>query len=256
MKYLFPLLIFPFVVCSQSQEKMQIGGGACLIYSSAINSSTNNDNVPGKTYSYSSYIDSINAYQDGRFTLGVSAKFHYALNKKWSIQTGLAYLNIGFNRMQSGINFKDSTYPGMGTGRVEELSGSAKSITYSYRFQYLQIPLLANYIVKQTRDLKFTHRISAGFSANILLNHDIKAKLDEFVVDGEEVFKFDSTGYSAKEFGFNLLFGYKLDIKGADKQIYFIQPMLGISPISVSIAPLKSFPIFLQLNVGMLFSLK
>jgi hypothetical protein len=256
MKYLFSLLILPFIVCAQSQEKMQFGVGAHLIYSSAINSSTDNVNVPGKPYSYSSYSDSINAYQDGRFTLGLSAQLHYALNKKWSIQTGLTYLDIGFDRKQSSINFKDSTYPGMGTGRIEELSGSTKSITYSYRFQYLQIPLLVNYIVSQTRDLKFTHRISAGFSVNILLNHDIKAKLDEFVVDGEDVFKFDSTGYSAKGFGFNLLFGYKLDLKGADKQIYYIQPVLGISPISVTTAPLKSNPIFLQLNMGMLFSLK
>lgn len=256
MRFLFLLLLFPYILYSQTQEKILIGGGAHINYSTAINSSSDNNLVPGKSYSYAEYSDSINAYQNGRVTLGVSAQFQYALNKKWSIQTGLTYLDIGFQRKQEGINFKDTTYPGMGTGRVEELSGSTKSITYSYRYQYLQIPILANYIVSQTRDLKYTHRISGGFSTNILLNHDIKAKLDEFVVDGEEVFKFDSTGYEAAGFGLNLLFGYRLDIRGEDKHIYYIQPMLGISPISVSTTPLKSYPIFLQLNVGMLFSVK
>jgi hypothetical protein len=256
MRFLLLLLLSPNIIYAQTQEKILIGGGAHITFSNAINTSTDKNLVPGKPYTYVQYSESVKQYQSGRVTLGFSAQFQYALSKKRSIQTGLTYLDIGFQRKQEGINFKDSTYPGMGTGRVEELSGSTKSITYNYRYQYLQIPILVNFIVSQTRDLKYTHRISAGFSTNILLNHDIKAKLDEFVVDGEEVFKFDSTGYEAARFGFNLLFGYKLDIKGEDKQLYYIQPMIGISPISVSTTPLESYPIFLQLNVGMLFSVK
>ena len=147
-------------------------------------------------------------------------------------------------------------FPGIGSnGRVEDNTNVVKNAYYSFKYQYLTVPVLFNYYAKRSDDFKWTYYVSGGVGMNVLLKHQIKAKLDNFYVEGENVFRLDSSGYEGAPFTVNLFLGGRIEYK-IDKQLSaFAQPMLTIFPMSVSKTDVKAVPVGLQFNLGVAYSL-
>ena len=254
------------VVCgsqllAQSKTKLSIGASITPTITGSLNTSTSDVIVSNSGQTYAKYNDSISNKETYRVSFGASVWVLYALTKNIDLQTGLTYLDVGFQRQLTNLKYQDATYPGIGTGFangiIVDQSNTKKSIDLNYRYQYLQIPILANFDLKRTRDLKFDFSMNAGIGLNFLLNHELQAKMvDSYKIEGKSEYNFDSTGYSARKFALNILVGGTMKYK-YEKNIYlFAQPILGFYPLSVAGGDISSYPYYFSLNLGVIYSLK
>jgi hypothetical protein len=204
---------------------------------------------------YQNYIDTINSNKSAHLNKGVHLWMNYSLGKKYDLQMGLGFQQNGFARKQSNLNFQNYTYPGIGTGRIEDFSNSTKEITYNYRFSYLQIPVLFNSYLGRSADFKWVYLFSLGITPQILLNHQIVANCNPgFSIEGEKQFKLDSTGFDARILVLNLQAGLNFEYHSTKNKTYFIQPLIGFYPISVSSSKNTSNPFYFSVNVGVLLA--
>lgn len=261
----FVALLFATVYCSQlsaqSNTKLSIGFSIMPTFTGSINTSSSDALISNTSQTYSKYTDSISSKETYRITYGASVWVVYALNKNIDIQTGLSYVDVGFQRQLKDLKHGNLTYPGIGTGigngMIIDNSYSQKNIDLNYRYQYLQIPILANFDVKHTRDLKFEFDMNAGIGLNFLLNHELQAKMvDTYRIEGKSEYNLDSTGYSARKFAFNVMVGGTMKYK-YEKNIYlFAQPIIGFYPLSVSGGDISSYPYYCSVNLGVIYSFK
>lgn len=260
MKQLYQLLLFIFFAASasaQSRDKLTLGGGVMPLATWSFNTSSSNDPVKkGGTQTFKQYADSVSAHETYRYSFAIGVVGNYLLNQKWSVQFGLSYLDIGFQRQQKDIQFMDYTHPGIGKGRILDLTSAKRSIDYNYRYQYLQIPAMMNYTFKQSRDYRWLFQVSSGVGVNVLLKHQMTAVLNQFTEDGESEFDIDSTGYEGYRMAVNVFVGAKAEYRYEKKTTLFIQPLLGFYPVSVSASPVNVFPFFFGINLGAVYTLE
>jgi hypothetical protein len=207
------------------------------------------------TQTYKEYADSIKSFESYKVSVGLTAWVFYNLNLRWSVQAGLGYSEVGFTRSQDNIRIGDKLYPGMGTGVLLENSNSVKNIDYVFRYQYVTVPILFNYFGKRSRDFKWSYYFTTGAALNVLAKNEIRAKLKNFYVEGENEYKFDSTGYEGRRVAVTIFLGGKLEYKLDKQYTFFAQPMITAFPMSVSKTEMKSFPIGLQVNCGVVLNL-
>ncbi len=204
---------------------------------------------------YQNYMDTTKSANHQHINKGVHIWSLLSLGKKSDLQIGLGFQQIGFARKQSGLTFKNYTYPGIGIGKIEDLSNTTKEITYNYRFNYLQLPVQFNTYLGRSRDFKWVYQFSAGITPQVLINHKLVANTNPgFTIDGEEQFKLDSSGFEPRRFALHMQVGLTVEYRESKSKVYFIQPMLGIYPASITAGPLTAYPVFASLAVGVLFS--
>lgn len=259
MKYL--IYFFTFfasvkLVSAQSRDKLTVGGYITPLFTLSFNTSSSNELMPnGRGQTYSGFNDSVSSTETYRFSYGAGLLANYLLNNKWSLQFGIGYMDVGFQRQQKDIQFGDYTHPGIGTGRIIDLSGANRSIDYNYRYQYLQVPVLANYTFKQSSDYRWLFQASGGLAVNVLLKHQLSAVLNQFVEDGESEFDIDSTGYEGNRFALSVFLGAKAEYRYEKKITLFAQPLIGFYPLSVSSTPINVFPLVIGLNMGVVYTI-
>ncbi|MDZ4668923.1 MAG: outer membrane beta-barrel protein [bacterium] len=205
---------------------------------------------------YESFLDTNSKTSSAiHFNKGIYAWYTYSLGKKSDIQVGVGYQQTGFARKQTDLTFKNYTYPGIATGRIEDFSNTQKGITYNYRFHYLQIPIILNTYLGRSGDFKWVYQLSSGITPQVLLKHQLVANCNPgFSIEGKDQFKLDSSGFDAKRLAVSLQIGIYIAYRESKDKIYFFQPMVGIYPSSVSTANNSAFPFFVSLNVGVMFS--
>lgn len=248
------------LVCLQASAQQKsvyrfaatLGGG----FTGSINTTSSNAMVPGTGQTYKQYNDSVGSKESMRLNWGANLWFNYMLSPEWDLQTGLGYMEVGFRRSQDDIKFQDKLYPGMGTGKLIEASNTKKSIDYNYKYHFIQVPVLFNYMVKKAKSYQTTFSLTGGAAVDILVKHHIKANLDQFTVDGEKSFSFDSTGYSGSRVNMHLMIGGRLEQKLDPKTTLLVQPLFGFYPLSVSDSEIAVRPYFFMVNVGLIYSLE
>lgn len=240
---------------AQSREKITYSASLNPIITYPINTTTSSDPVnDNTTMTFKEFNDSISAFESYKLSLGGTVWVNYLLNSKWSLQTGLGYSEVGFTRKQENIQLGDPLFPGIGSGQLEELSNTTKNIDYNFRYQYISVPVLFNYYGKRSKDFKWTYFFTAGAAVNVLVKHQIRAELENFVVEGEKVYKLDSSGYEGSRLTMNLYVGGKFEYKVKNGLNVFGQPLVMVFPFSVSNTEMKSRPIGLQLNLGITYN--
>lgn len=238
---------------AQTKSKWNIAASINPTFSYSINTSSSNQPVQGSNLTYQQYNDSVRSHESYRFNFGFTAWFNYSLNQKWDLQAGLGYSDIGFQRQQRDIKFKDRLYPGIGNGTLMEFSNNVKNIDYNYHYQYLHIPVLFNHRMGKSHDYKFIFSYSLGATLDVLLKHRMTASLDNFYVDNENHFSFDSTGYGARPIALSLTAGARVDYKIDKKLTLMVQPLIGIYPVSVAPGPINVYPFYFMINTGLIF---
>lgn len=237
--------LFPFLANAQSKTNLSYGAGVSAGVGSAIIQSD----------AYKNYMDTTKSSGGFHFNKGATVWLSYSLGKHADLQFGAGYQQTGFTREQSGLTFKNYTYPGIGTGTVMDQSNTKKGISYDYRFHYLQLPVLYNAYLFRSADFKWFTHFTAGITPQILLNHQLVAKtIPGYSIEGKDRFVIDSTGFSARTLAVSLQVGMLMEYRETKHKAYFIQPVIGIYPISVSKSGNAALPYFIQVNVGMLFS--
>lgn len=244
------------VAWGQSRTKLYFSASLNPVITMAYNTTSSNKPASSNTsQTLTQYQDSIRSFETYKLSAGATVWVNYLINAKWGIQTGIGYSEVGFSRQQNDIQFNDKLFPGIGSGKVIDISLSERSANYRLRYQYISVPVLFNYYAKRSGDFKWTYYFTGGLGLNVLVNHEMKALLDQFVIDGEDEFHIDSTGYEGSAFALNLFVGGRIDYK-VDKSItVFAQPMVTAFPLSVSKSDIQSYPIGLQVNLGVAYVL-
>jgi len=239
-------------LAQKTASKYSWGFGINPTLTYAINKSNSMDAARETPFiSLKDYTDSLNKFETWRSSMGATAWINYVMNRIWDVQVGLAYADLGYQRKQEGLLFKQTTYPGLGSGKIEDLSNPAKDINYNYRFHYLQIPILFHYKYKKSGDFKFTYSFSGGVSTNILLKHQMTANLlNGFYIEGEKKFNFDSTGFKASPVTFNILLGGRIEYKLDKTSQLSVIPQIGFFPLGVTSGSINSNPIFFSLGLA------
>ncbi len=244
MKNNFITLIFLFLsinTFSQSKSKWSIGASINPTFCNSYNTPSSNSSL--KSITQESY----------RFNIVCpSIWFNLSLGQKWAVQTGLGYSDVGSQNIQSDIKLNDNIYPGIGSGKLLELTNVSRNITYDYRYQYLNVPLLFNYHVGRSGDYKFNFSLTGGVALNVLLKHQMTANLD-FDLDGKNKFNFDSTGYNGRALALNIILGARVDYKIDKTLTLMVQPVLGYYPISVSSSAISVYPYYFSVNTGLVY---
>ncbi len=259
MRFLFfNLLLFVVMLSAtnaQSYSKFSMGASIQGQLTGTILSGNSTELVRGNQ-TYETYTDSVSELNNIKGNFGITFWAFAFLTKRWTIQAGIGYLDVGFNRTQDNIQFMDTLYPGIGQGLLAEKSGGSgeKSIVFNYKYQYLQLPVLVNYDVYHSKDFFYKLSIQGGIGLNFLLNHEITARLNQFVVEGNDTYHFDSTGFEAKHITMNIMLGAKGEYRVDKRTIVFVNPVIGFYPISVSSGPILSYPYYFQLNVGLQYA--
>lgn len=257
------LIIFVYSNCFAQKNtisKLNFYATVGTVFNGSINSSTSNKIANG-AQTYSVYQDSIADKETWRLNFSPQIGIIYQMNKNMDLQCGLSYLVLGHQRQLNNLQFEAKTFPGIGTGLgngvIIDKTNIERNINLNYRYHYLQIPILLNYHLNlRTLSQNFKIALSAGVGLNVLLKHDINAVLSTgFKIDEKSSFSIDSTGYSASVFTANLMLGTLVDYNYS-KQIKFVfQPMLGFYPLSVSNKDLEARPWFVNLNLGIIYTL-
>lgn len=250
------LFISPLLVLAQSQEKsyFSVTVGAGVVGATTTTNSTQQA-VYLLNQNYTQYNDSVQKFQTTRFNFAATLWYNYVVNDQLTLQAGLGYIDMGYRREQNDLKLGDHTYPGIGFGKIVENTNATRNIYYDYKFHYLQIPLWANYALFKSKDFKTTVSVTGGLSANVLLKHQLVAKLDNFKMDDKDKFTFDSTGYSARSFGMQVNLGLKVEHK-LEKDITLIfQPMYNYHPFSATNEPISVGLYGFLLNAGVVIDL-
>lgn len=247
----FITICLGFFSHAQSRIKMSAGISVAPMLCGAFTGSDITRAAPGfGNKTYTQIADSFGRDESYRISYGFHAWFNYLLNAKWSLQAGIGYADVGFQRIQDNPKFSDKIHPGIGRGIIEDLTDNRKSIAYNYRYQYLQIPVMFNYLIKQTSDYKWIFHATGGVGLNFLLNHKMTANLKYFSIDNNHTFDIDSTGYDGATFTLNMMIGLKAEYRYEKKISLFIQPLFGIYPFSVSQSNMSVRPYFAGINFG------
>lgn len=189
--------------------------------------------------------------------VGSTIWFRYLVKRKLDIMFGLGYQNLGFQRKQENLRFNEATYPGIGVGKIEDLSNSEKSLYYNYRFDYINIPVLLNWYVGSDKDYKFHFAYTLGAQANVLVNHNLNAYTNTgFSIDGQNNFKLDSSGFSGNAVNIGVMAGFRAEYNYTKKIDVFVQPLVFFSPMSITSKPYTAMPFNAQINVGLTFAIK
>ncbi len=246
-------LLFSVTAFSQSKSKWSLGFSLSPTFCATVNTTSSSDKVNGTNQAYTAYNDSINGKETYRFNLLCPTFwFNYSLDQKWSLQTGLGYMDVGFQHLQNDIKLNDALYPGIGSGKLLELTNTSRNIKYDYRYQYLHVPVLFNYHVGKSGDYKFNYTLTGGIALDILLKHQMSANLD-FDLDGKNQYNFDSTGYGSRVVALNIILGGRVDYKIDKTLTLMVQPVIGFYPFSVSSGPISVYPYYFSLNTGLVY---
>jgi hypothetical protein len=253
--FCFSILISTSLV-AQTRSKLTFDVSLNPTATYSINTSSSDKQLSSNNpQTYSEYSDSISNFESYKLSMGGTVWVNYLLSRTWTVQAGIGYSEVGFTLKQEDIKFHDKLLTGTGSsGRLEDVSNSIKNVDYSFKYQYLTVPVLFNRYIKRSGDFKWTYYFTMGAAVNILLKHQVKAKLDNFYIEGQNVFKIDSTGYEGRRVTPNIFIGGRFEYK-LDKQFSaFAQPMITVFPLSVSKTEMKARPIGLQLNIGVAYN--
>ncbi|MFZ4799508.1 MAG: hypothetical protein ACOYMA_18570 [Bacteroidia bacterium] len=257
------LIIFVYSNCFAQKNtisKLNFYATIGTVFNGSINTSTSN-NIASGTQTYSVYQDSIAGKETWRLNFSPQIGIIYQMNKNIDLQCGLAYLVLGHQRQLNNLQFESKTFPGIGTGLgngvIIDKTNVERNINLNYRYHYLNVPILLNYHLNfRALSPKVKVSLSVGVGLNVLLKHDINAVLSSgFKIDEKSSFSIDSTGYSSKVFTTNIMLGTLVDYNYSKKVKFVFQPMLGFFPLSVSNKDLEARPWFVNLNLGLIYTL-
>jgi len=257
------LIIFVYSNCFAQKNtisKLNFYATIGTVFNGSINSTTSNKIVKG-TQTFSAYQDSIADKETWRLNFSPQIGIIYQLNKNINLQCGLAYLVLGHQRKLNDLKYLDATFPGIGSGLGNGLiidnTNVERNINLNYRYHYLHVPVLLNYNLEfkgLSPNIKVS--LSGGVGFNVLLKHDINAVLSKgFKIDEKSSFSLDSTGYTANVLTTNVMLGTLVDYNYSKNIKFVFQPMLGFFPFSVSNKDLEARPWFVNLNLGLIYTL-
>ncbi len=204
---------------------------------------------------YEQFNDQAQKNQIMRLNFSAHAWYNKALGFNWTMQAGLGYIDMGFRRAQNKLQDGDYIHKEVGEGRIWDKSNVEKNLNYDYRFHYLDIPVWFNYELFKSKDYKTMYQLTGGVAANVLLKHQLTARLDNFTIDNKDKFQVNNTGYDARSFSFQVNLGFKVIHKLDKETTILLQPMYTIHPMSVTNDPIKVTPYGIMLHAGLVIDL-
>jgi hypothetical protein len=99
------------------------------------------------------------------------------------------------------------------------------------------------------------YQFTGGVAANVLIKHQLTARLDNFTIDSEDKFQIDNTGYEASAFSVQLNLGFKILHKLDKETTIIVQPIYSIHPISVANGQIDVMPYSVMVHAGLVVDL-
>lgn len=250
------LFLIPFLTSAQSMNEsyysITVGGGFTGANTSSNSKAMYDDR---QNLTYEQFNDQAQKNQTIRLNFSAHAWYNRALGFNWTMQAGLGYVDMGFRREQNKLQDGDYIHKEVGEGRIWDKSNVEKNLNYDYRFHYLDIPVWFNYELFKSKDYKTMYQITAGVAANILIKHQLTARLDNFTIEGKDKFQVSNTGYDARSFNMQLNLGFRVLHKLDKETTIILQPMYSMHPLSVTNDPFKVNPYGVMLHAGLVVDL-
>ncbi|MFI5221399.1 MAG: outer membrane beta-barrel protein [Bacteroidia bacterium] len=250
-------LLNSVLVFAQSKSKWTYGFSANPTFSFTVNTTKSSDLIGSTNQTFTAYNDSVNKNKSYRVSyLNFSGWVNYSPDLKWTFQFGIGYQDIGFQINQNNIKFGDKLYPGVGSGKLEEKTSASRNISYDFRYHYLHLPLFANYHLFRSKDYRMNIYVSGGIALNVLLKHQITAKLD-FDIDGKNRFNVDSSAYTSSFLSLNIaaMLGARVDYKIDKNFSLMVQPVFGACPFPISSGPISVYPFYFSMQAGIIYEI-
>lgn len=228
-----------------------------LRFGISINPTISNAIITGNDSAAKSFISAEKNNIVFKHTSGATIWMKYLVKRKLDLMLGIGLSNKGFQRKQENLKFNQPTYPGIGTGKIEDLSNSNKSLFYNYNFNYINIPILFNWYLGSNANYTFNFAITAGADMAFLINHNMVAyTATGFKIDGNEKFTLDSSGFAANRFLGSINLGCRAEYALSKKLDAFLLPVINISPISLTSNAYNAIPYNLIINAGVTYAIK
>jgi hypothetical protein len=205
--------------------------------------------------SYKEFADAIKKNQSTRLNFSAHAWYNKTLGFNWTLQAGIGYVDMGFRYEQNKLKDGDYINNGVGEGRILDKSNVEKNLNYDYRFHYIDIPVWFNYELFKSKNYKTIYQFTAGFAANILVKHQLTARLDNFTIDGKDKFQVNNTGLDPRAFNMQINAGFKVIHKLDKETTVIVQPMYSMHPVSVTNSNLSVNPYSIILHAGLIIDL-
>jgi len=174
---------------------------------------------------------------------------------KFGFTTGVGLIYILSNRinLETALLFSDKGYKTRKTDLIwsEPDPSLPIKITFIYSYQYLDIPLKANYNIINSKLKLF---LSAGVSANIFLTYK-QTSIQEFSDGRTEKHTSGSIYNNFSKVNFALLAGLGIDYDLNNKIRFRLEPIYRRSINSIIDAPIKSYLYSAGLNAGIYYKL-
>jgi hypothetical protein len=235
-----------------SYYSVTIGGG---LTGATTNSSSSLIYDDRQNLTYEQFNNDAKNNQMMRLNFSAHAWYNKTLGFNWTIQAGLGYLDMGFRRAQNNLKDGELIHKEIGPGKILDKTNIEKNINYDYRFHYLDIPVWFNYELYKSKDYKTRYQFTGGVAANVLLKHQLTARLDNFTIDGEDKFQINNTGYEASAFNMQVNLGFKVIHKLDKETTIIVQPIYTIHPMSVTGGQIDVMPYSVMVHAGLVLDL-
>lgn len=202
------------------------------------------------------YKDSIQQADFPKLALGGGVGLSFYRDVYTRLEVGLRYSDQGFTRGKYDLGFGQMIHPEIGPVKDLSQTGSPKDVHFVYRYQYLHIPVMyhfAPYSVKKFGSFDFY--MSAGVSANILLNHTVKAKYQGWTAYGKEEQNITNHDYKPAPANINLHFGFRLHYNIDDRTELLLSPALGMGILNANDGNERPRLIDLSIPIGFTYRL-
>ncbi|GAB1308316.1 hypothetical protein KH5_09990 [Urechidicola sp. KH5] len=165
--------------------------------------------------------------KNGSSTVSYGVKVNFALNNKWSIQSGVSILNVGYSvqdvvvqtsgvtsSILSNVSYNNeaallnvNSRPEIASSFAETSKSLGATGDLNQEFGYVEIPLEVKYRITNG---KFGVHVVAGFSSLILNNNDVFVSTNDFTTDIGEANNLNNLNFSGN---FGLDFDYLINRK-------------------------------------------
>ncbi len=181
------------------------------------------------------------------FTTGLS--FLFQMNKRFTLETGIQYSDKGEQTKDMVLNFGSNIAPRNGFA-YSGGSGASNPVSanFVYHYNYIDIPLKANYYLLTRRFKLFA---SAGLSVNVFLNE--RNNLVEKYSDGSSSSSSSTSSNGLSRINLAFVAGLGVSYSISNRLTIRMEPVYRRSITSIIDAPVKEYVYSIGLNTGLYY---
>jgi hypothetical protein len=203
--------------------------------------------------------DSLNNTDKLKSNISYGIQYRFKTSKNWYMSTGIYYQNMGFKRMVSPVNFKDTIHPNIPYPHsviLDQTDGGGRSIQHNVNYHYLDVPAIFYRDFTPAREYENKISLMMGLSANFMIKHHTYIKYRGFTPGGLEYYDLEDTSLDPLRINFSAIIGARFETILYPKVNIYFQPHFKKHLLFASYGIEQHHLYSLNAEIGFTFSLK